>query len=53
MDRFQYRYATIRYWYNDICAGTYKEEEILKPVEDPLMNQVITPSMWGKNTSGL
>ena len=24
-----------------------KEEEILKPVEDPLMNQVITPSMWG------
>lgn len=23
-----------------------KEEEILKPVEDPLMNQVITPSMW-------
>ncbi|MBF6597041.1 MAG: nitric-oxide reductase large subunit [Fermentimonas sp.] len=24
-----------------------KEEEILKPIEDPLMNQVITPSMWG------
>ena len=24
-----------------------KEEEILKPVKDPLMNQVITPSMWG------
>ena len=24
-----------------------KEEEILKPVEDPLMNQIITPSMWG------
>ena len=24
-----------------------KEEEILKPVADPLMNQVITPSMWG------
>lgn len=23
-----------------------KEEEILKPIEDPLMNQVITPSMW-------
>ena len=24
-----------------------KEEEILKPVEDPLMQQTITPSMWG------
>ena len=24
-----------------------KEEEILKPIEDPLMNQIITPSMWG------
>lgn len=23
-----------------------REEEILKPVEDPLMNQTITPSMW-------
>ncbi len=24
-----------------------REEEILKPVEDPLMQQIITPSMWG------